>query len=192
MPVVPPAGGRAPHSQHSHSDNQGDAEVREVHHPVHEVQVHRPAPLPAPMDPSQLMMSQVLMQLWESRQDAQQPLASISCLPELLGQQLAARQGAGALQEAPDHEQVRRLRHRLQDGRRAILRRCRGWAAAVLGLPVACIRVAALHAAMTTQSLRSSSCGQPATGHAPGGHVTPLLRNSNWDAQWPAGCKAAA
>ena len=55
------------------------------------------------------MVHQILMQLAgsSSMQDAQQPLANISLLPGLLGQQLGAAQGGAAPQEPPDLEQVR-------------------------------------------------------------------------------------
>ena len=101
-----PAEARASPSQQSRSDhgNQWDAPEIQTAGRVQPVRAQ-----PASHADQQSMVHQILMQLAgsSSMQDAQQPLANISLLPGLLGQQLDAAQGGAAPQEPPDLEQVR-------------------------------------------------------------------------------------
>ena len=101
-----PAEARASPSQQSRSDhgNQWDAAEIQTASRVQPVRAQ-----PASHADQQSMVHQILMQLAgsSSMQDAQQPLANISLLPGLLGQQLGAAQLGAAAQEPPDLEQVR-------------------------------------------------------------------------------------
>ena len=101
-----PTEARASPSQQSRSDhgNHWDASEIQTASRVQPVRAQ-----PTSHADQQSMVHQILLQLAgsSSMQDAQQPLANISLLPGLLGQQLGAAQGGAAPQEPPDIEQVR-------------------------------------------------------------------------------------
>ena len=96
-----PTEARASPSQQSRSDHGNHWDASEIQ------TASRVQPVRA--QPTSHAVHQILLQLAgsSSMQDAQQPLANISLLPGLRGQQLGAAQGGAAPQEPPDIEQVR-------------------------------------------------------------------------------------